>query len=466
MGKIHSSLKKFKQTAQEATMLEQAAAASRVGASAALETKSAAVRAEGALKQTAAAKKVTDASAGKAASDKKADLATKTQIYQAMKADKSIANKLAEATKDKAAKEKAYALAEAGAKAAQKKAEAQRALADTAHKAYAAGAKGGKCCSWKDPGGAGSERVMTQECCSADKCKTGTQRTRHRECNFNGELTANGCKCGAGFGGADCRVEATSQCFNGKRSDGSSPGLAGCSSCYKCQQGLPKLQGGAVTVAGEDRCETLQGPEELCLSCGPGAGLVRSGDKQANMWELGYHSLGKCVKYPGHIIASAQPQCVSNCFPRRVGDYRTATLHVCNKVCSVWNKVQLKVGSTAVNAAGACTVSKEDACHAADGETLASLSKARRCFAKKHAHPAKVCYQMNKSAGGTTYGNGYGTGCADGARPAKDAGLSGAGSEKWCCWEIQEGKAAEFKPPKWLEPVSLKQWCTGALLAV
>ena len=101
-----------------------------------------------------------------------------------------------------------------------------------------------------------------------------------------------------------------------------------------------------------------------------------------------------------------------------------------------------------------------------DGETLATLGSARRCFSRKHAHPAKVCYQMNKSTGGTTYGSGYGTGCADGAKPAQDAGLRGAGSEKWCCWEIAEGKAAEWKPPKWLKAVGLKQWCTGAVLAV
>lgn len=127
---------------------------------------------------------------------------------------------------------------------------------------------------------------------------------------------------GAGFGGADCHVEATNQCFTGKRSDGSSPGLAGCATCYKCQKGLPKIVGGAVTVAGDDRCGTLKGPEELCLSCGPGAGLIRSGDREANMWELGYRSLGKCVKYPGHIVASKAPVCVSNCFPRRAADYQ------------------------------------------------------------------------------------------------------------------------------------------------
>jgi hypothetical protein len=371
-----------------------------------------------------------------------------------------------------------------------------------------AGAKGGECCKWKDPGGGANPRVYSKQCCTGEGCTEKAKGTRHAECNWNGELTGQGCKCGEGFGGADCLVQSSkTTCFNGKRSNGDRPGLAACATCYKCQQKLPKVVNGVVVIAGEDRCETLTGPhsrpvarwgacldsgcvcvlgpEELCLTCGAGAGIVPSGDQEQAVWQVGYRSLGKCQPYPTAVdVETKAPLCVGNCYPRQAVAYAQGKLQVCNKVCSVWNPINVKVASVNVEAAAVCHVAKEDVCHAAagtppappscspsscshtSGATLGSLTQPRRCFTKKQLHPRLVCHVMAKSTAGVKYTNGYGTGCTGGAKPAKDLGMVGKGTEKWCCWDTPEGKPFAGSAPAWLKNVSQKQWCSEAALAV
>ena len=162
-----------------------------------------------------------------------------------------------------------------------------------------------------------------------------------QECNWNGELTAEGCHCIEGYGGLDCSVESTSEgCFTGERANGERPeGLTACNTCYKCNDGPATVrEDGVVTKGGNERCLLHSGKESLCLSCPEGAGLMRLGDQGAG-WGEGYKQMGECRKLPRASIKVASDQqmthrmaCEQQCHPTRSTVFAESKLNWCSKV--------------------------------------------------------------------------------------------------------------------------------------
>lgn len=353
---------------------------------------------------------------------------------------------------------------------AQTLANAKRTAADTAETRYVFKAKGGICCKWIDKPDTditANPRYFDEECCSTDQCYVERSKTAHSECHWNGELTPDGCKCDDEHGGPDCAVQSSNVCFSGTRQNGVVPsGKARCKTCYRCQSGSPTKVNGRVTIAGDDRCVTEEGPETLCLSCYEAeAGLIRFGDTHTDAWSVGYLDTGSCTKYPTPSIGSMSTACKSNCYPRHTAKYAAAQTQVCTKICGVWNPVSVHYDSRYVQAMAFCSVSKATQCVVGHGGSLSNDISVtpRQCYSQKSARATMICYIMQHE-GNTVHGDGYGTGCATNSMSAASAGVTGSSLGKWCCYTGVD--TAGWTMPSWLQATAANQWCSGPAVEI
>jgi len=408
-----------------------------------------------------------EAAAAQVGADNAKSKLSEAEAYAASQEKSGASDAALESAKTGAVKAKKVAeQADGLALEAEKKATKLAAKAKQKRRAYEVKSLGGMCCGWT-PAKAGkttNPRVFDETCCSGDGCKSMSQRIAHKECSWNGELTSQGCKCDKNHGGSDCAVEAsTSGCFAGIRKNGQRvPGVGACKTCYKCKSGLPKRVEGRVVVAGDDRCSTEAGPETLCLSCDSNtAGLIRFGDSHRDAWRVGYHDTGSCKIFPSLAIAAVGSKCYSNCYPRGVMALNKGSTQVCTKACTIWNQVKVQLESRLVEAVGLCHAEKETHCVAEEGKSLSDFSKPRKCFSNKNLSVAAVCYVMQVQ-GNARHPGGFGTGCSNGAKPAKDLGISDS-TGKWCCYEARGGKVSL---PSWMKQTEESQWCAGPALDI
>jgi len=370
--------------------------------------------------------------------------------------------------------------------AAEKQALAAATNAEELKVKYEADMGGGECCAFvtlTEPGA--NPSVVKWECCNADGCHYKEEQTTvsHQECNWNGQLGIDGCKCDASHGGLDCSVESTDEgCFNGERANGERPDdRAACATCYKCQGGGPAKSGGIVTVAGDDRCLLHRGKEELCLSCQDGAGLIRIGDADLTPWNQGYRQLGYCAPFPKISIRMAQFEqaqplsCESSCHPTHNHLFSQSKLMWCSKVCSSWNMLHVEKAGQLVATASLCQAVKQTHCHTDVSTTLSNIEqKPHKCFSKKAVKPWAVCYSKQAS-GSTQYSDGFGESCNGALNLNSDQQNSwiatrvsdinsGAGG-RWCCFSAT---STGFQLPDWMKESEKPNsyWCSSVAMQI
>eukprot|EP00656_Telonema_subtile_P048443 TRINITY_DN5772_c0_g1_i1.p1 TRINITY_DN5772_c0_g1~~TRINITY_DN5772_c0_g1_i1.p1 ORF type:complete len:875 (-),score=214.22 TRINITY_DN5772_c0_g1_i1:272-2896(-) len=374
--------------------------------------------------------------------------------------------------------------AEAGLREAESLAAEAAAKAEALKVAYEVDQSGGECCGLVTLSEAGANpSVVKWECCGPDGCRYLEHRTRvtHKECNWNGKLGQDGCSCDANHGGLDCSVEiASGTCFSGTRNNGQRPSdRAACATCYKCQSGAAKRTAGVVTVAGDDQCLLLHGKENMCLSCHPGAALIRVGDSDLPIWNQGYRQRGYCRPFPKVSISMADSQtahplsCESQCGPSHNHLFSQSKLMWCSKVCSAWNSLHVaRTASHRVATVALCEAVKQTHCHTDATTTLSNMDTApHKCFSQKEVQPWAVCYSKAQ-AGPHSYNDGWGTTCAqDGGLNANSGQSSswlaqrvsdlntGLGA-RWCCF----GKTGQL--PKWMREQEKPDsyWCSGVAM--
>jgi len=330
----------------------------------------------------------------------------------------------------------------------------------------------GECCGWVTTSSPNTNpSVVKWECCSADQCEYHEHRTKtaHQECSWNGELTAEGCKCTEGFGGLDCSVSSSTQgCFSGERANGEKPeGLTACSSCYKCNNGPATVrEDGVVTAGGSERCLLHSGMESLCLTCPEGSGLLRLGDQGAG-WADGYKQMGECRKLPQASIKLASDHqlvhrmaCVKQCHPTRSTVFAQSKLNWCSTVCSGWNKLKFTHGTNGeVDVGVLCGAVKDIHCHSATNSSVANIpAAAHQCFSHKKVQPKAVCFAKSDPSA-TCEGGGQNS-----AWLQEQVGdLNSAEGAGWCCFEHSDGG---FGLPDWMaeadKPASY--WCNGVAM--
>lgn len=355
-----------------------------------------------------------------------------------------------------------------------------RAVATALKDDYEAVATGGECCATimltsanANPG------VQKEQCCNANKCWFNEEKTviTHAECSYHGELTPNGCVCQAGNGGPDCLVTTEpdpSNCFSGTRSNNVSPdSAAACASCYKCTSGSSVKVNGKVVEAGDDVCDRVEGKEHLCLSCNPGAGLIRYGDSNPELFGLGYTQAGRCLPFPKVNVDLSEPghvspwSCEQACFPEQGDVFAAERLLSCTKVCSSWNHLMVQKGSSDVASTALCHSTKDAHCHAnvTAGTTVNNMHTAgHTCVNHKTVQTKSICYSL-ATVGATGYSNGYGSTCEGSSLPTTDSGLqawlqahSGPTGERWCCYKNLTNV------PDWIGSVPDQMWCASAAM--
>jgi len=366
--------------------------------------------------------------------------------------------------------------------AAEQEAASAAATAEEMKVKYEADMSGGECCSFVTLTKEGENpSVVKWECCNADGChyEEGKTTVSHQECNWNGELTSDGCKCDINHGGLDCSVESTTEnCFAGQRSNGERPDdRAACASCYKCQSGGPKKVGGIVSVAGDDRCLLHRGKEELCLSCHEDAGLVRVGDMDLTPWNSGYRQMGYCRTFPKIPIKMAAFEvahpmsCETACHPTHNHLFSQSKLMWCSKVCSSWNMLHVDKAGLRVATAALCGTVKQTHCHTHSSATLANMeAKPHKCYSHKKVQPWAVCYSLRTSQ----YSNGFGDSCARGALnvnskqqnswiASRVSGIQTGAGGRWCCYAAG---SSGFQLPGWMKESEKPNsyWCSGVAM--
>jgi len=410
---------------------------------------------------------VTDREAARHAVLKK-EWEAQTKIAEKNKAIKDKETKLGKDARSKEAKlRKAY-------EGALKISEAARKLADEKRLEYEKVSTGGKCCAFVSQSQKGQNpSIMKEECCTSVACTFDEKKTviAHKECNWHGTLLRTGCACQKEYGGVDCKVEASTSCFGGTRENGrTNRDSSACKTCYKCGSGAPKKIDGVVVRAGDDMCKRIDGPENLCLSCGKGSGLIRHGDTKLTWFGLGYHNTGRCQPYPSADLQKAEHKaddastCKEACFPTKGHVYKTGKLMSCTKVCSSWNPVMVRKAKQDVQATALCHVKKDSHCHANVTASLATMRQSEHtCVTAKQATPATICYSKAYD-GRTRYADGYGTTCDGKGVPTTDAGVKKwiqgqvTGAERWCCYK----SLAHL--PSWLKAVASHLWCAGSAM--
>ena len=358
---------------------------------------------------------------------------------------------------------------------ANKSSTSKRLAAQKAVVEYQKVATGGKCCAFLQTSAKGANpKVMKEQCCTANGCAYNEAKTvtSHKECSSQGELRKEGCKCHQGWGGIDCSIKLeTTACFTGTRGNGeTSDNHAACATCYRCSKGgAKKNKAGDVIEAGQDVCgRNAGGKDSLCLSCPPGSGLLRFGDRNKELFKLGYRQAGRCQPYPKLDAAKATHatedplSCKEVCFPSRDGFQKKGVMS-CTKVCSSWNPIVVQNSNLQVSATALCHVSKDAFCHAKSGKTMANIETDKHtCVAKKALTPQRICYSLAK-VDGVSYPGGMGLSCSAGSQGvsgAEHAALTtnhGAGKQ-WCCYKDVS------KLPGWLKSVPAHMWCSAVAM--
>jgi len=401
---------------------------------------------------------------------RKAELTVKIAAQEAQEAEYKAKKEVA--LVEQAAAVDAEATAEAALNTAKAAATGAAEEADSLRVQYEESLGGGECCSWRTTSHPNANpSIVKWECCNADRCEYHEHRTKtaHKECNWNGELTAEGCHCIEGYGGLDCSVESTSEgCFTGERANGERPeGLTACNTCYKCNDGPATVrEDGVVTKGGSERCLLHSGKESLCLSCPDGAGLMRLGDQGAG-WGEGYKQMGECRKLPRASIKVASDQqmthrmaCEQQCHPTRSTVFAESKLNWCSKVCSGWNKLKVsRETNSHVDVAVLCGAGKDIHCHASTNSSVANIPSApHKCFSHKKIQPKAVCFAKSSPSADC---EGGGQNSAWLHEQVSD--LNSAEGAGWCCFEQAE---SGFGLPSWMgeEDKSASYWCNGVAM--